>query len=145
MGARRKARETALQALYQVESTGQDVDTALSDFAESFELSDGAKEFSWELVRGVLDRRSEIDAHVEAVAANWTMDRLSRIDLSTIRIATYEMIASPEVPVEIIIDEAVEIARKFGTADSSKFVNGVLDPIAKRVRGPGLATGDEGK
>jgi N utilization substance protein B len=63
------------------------------------------------------------------------VDRLSRIDLSAIRIAVYELLATPELPVEIVIDEAVEIARKFGTADSAKFVNGVLDPIAKRIRG----------
>ena len=135
MGARRKARETALQALYQVETTGDPVERALSDFAESFELSEDAKGFSWGLVRGVLDHRDEIDAHVAAVTANWKFERLSRIDLCAIRIAVHELMESRELPVEIIIDEAVEIARKFGTAESSKFVNGVLDAIAKRIRG----------
>jgi len=135
MGSRRKAREIALQALYQVESTGEHVEQALSHFGESFELSEGAKDFSWTLVRGVLSRSDEIDAYIEAVTSNWKVDRLSRIDLSAIRIAVYELLATPELPVEIIIDEAVEIARKFGTADSAKFVNGVLDPIAKRIRG----------
>ncbi len=134
MGARRKARETALQALYQVETTGENVDRALGDFAESFELSDKAAGFAWALVRGVLDRRGDIDAEIEAVTANWKFERLSRIDLCAIRVAVYEMMESGELPVEIIIDEAVEIARKFGTAESSKFVNGVLDSIAKRVR-----------
>lgn len=131
-----------MQALYQVESTGENVDRALANFAESFELSDRAKEFSWRLVRGVLERREEIDAHVAAVTENWKFDRLSRIDLSAIRIAAYEMLATPEVPIEIVIDEAVEIARKFGTAESSKFVNGVLDPIAKRVRQPSQVDGE---
>ncbi len=145
MGARRKARETALQALYQVESTGENVDRVLADFAESFELSDRAKEFSWRLVRGVLERREEIDAHVAAVTENWKFDRLSRIDLSAIRIAAYEMLATPEVPIEIVIDEAVEIARKFGTAESSKFVNGILDPIAKRVSQLPQADGKPGE
>jgi len=134
MGARRKSRETALQALYQLETTGDSVDRALTDFAESFEFSEPGVEFSWGLVRGVLERREAIDAEIEAVTANWKFDRLSRIDLSAIRIAVYEMMATPELPVEIIIDEAVEIARKFGTAESSKFVNGVLDSIAKRIR-----------
>ena len=134
MGARRKSRETALQALYQVETTGESVDRALSDFAASFELSEPGVEFSWALVRGVLERLEAIDAEIAAVTANWKFERLSRIDLSAIRIAVYEMMASPELPVEIIIDEAVEIARTFGTAESSKFVNGVLDSIAKRIR-----------
>jgi N utilization substance protein B len=134
MGSRRKARETALQALYQVETTGENVDRAIADFAESFELSDQGAEFSWSLVRGVLERRAEIDEQIAAVTANWKVERLSRIDLCAIRVAVYEMLANPELPVEIIIDEAVEIARKFGTRESSKFVNGVLDPIAKRVR-----------
>ncbi len=123
-----------MQALYQLETTGESVDRALSDFAESFELSEPGLEFSWGLVRGVLDRREAIDAEIAAVTANWKFERLSRIDLSAIRIAVYEMLASPELPVEIIIDEAVEIARKFGTAESSKFVNGVLDSIAKHIR-----------
>lgn len=134
MGSRRKARETALQALYQVETTGENVDRAIADFAESFELSDQGADFSWSLVRGVLERRDEIDEQIAAVTANWKVERLSRIDLCAIRVAVYEMLAKPELPVEIIIDEAVEIARKFGTAESSKFVNGVLDPIAKRIR-----------
>lgn len=134
MGVRRKARETALQALYQLETTGESVDRALSDFAASFELSEPGQEFSWGLVRGVTERRAAIDDEIAAVTANWKFERLSRIDLCAIRIAVFEMMASPELPVEIIIDEAVEIARKFGTAESSKFVNGVLDAIARRIR-----------
>ncbi len=134
MGSRRKARETALQALYQVETTGENVDRALGDFSESFELSEQATGFAWSLVRGVLDRREEIDAQIEAVTANWKFERLSRIDLCAIRIAVYEILEYRDLPVEIIIDEAVEIARRFGTAESSKFVNGVLDPIARRIR-----------
>lgn len=139
MGVRRKARETALQALYQLETTGDPVERALSTFAESFELSEDAKGFSWGLVRGVLEHREAIDAHVAAVTANWKLERLSRIDLCAIRIAAYELMENSEVPMEVIIDEAVEIARKFGTAESSKFVNGVLDPIAKRIRGVAAA------
>lgn len=143
MGSRRKARETALQALYQLETTGENVDRALGDFAESFELSEQAQGFAWSLVRGVLERSKEIDAHIAAVSANWKFDRLSRIDLCAIRIAVFEMIDKPDLPVEIVIDEAVEIARRFGSAESSKFVNGVLDPIAKRVRASSPAAARE--
>ena len=77
---------------------------------------------------------TRIDGHIDSVTANWKVDRLSRIDLCAIRLAVFEMLATPDLPVEIVIDEAVEVARKFGSGDSSKFVNGVLDPIARRIR-----------
>ena len=133
MSMRRKGRELALQALYQIEITQETSDKGLDSFGESFEHSPRVKEFAWTLVRGVLERREEIDHVIAAVSERWRTDRLSRVDLNVIRIAIYEMTTPPELPLEIAIDEAVEIARRFGAGDSPTFVNGILDQVASRL------------
>jgi N utilization substance protein B len=133
MASRTKGRELALQALYQLDITEENVDGALRSFGESFDVSSGARDFAWTLVHGVLERRSEIDALIADVVENWRFERLSQIDLNAIRIAVLEMTNEPPLPPEIAIDEAIELSRKFGTAESSRFVNGVLDQIAKRI------------
>jgi len=133
MSARRKSRELALQVLYQLEMSGDASEQALHSFAESFEHSPKARAFGEDLVRGVLARRAEIDACIAAASEHWRVERLSRIDANVIRIAVYEMITPPGLPLEVAINEAVEVARRFGTAESPSFVNGVLDQIAKRL------------
>jgi N utilization substance protein B len=133
MGARSKAREVALQILYQVDVTEDGVESALQKFSESFDCGPAAREYAWELVRGVIEKSAEIDARIAEVTEHWRFERLSRVDLSALRIAVYEMTAHPPLPPEIAIDEAIELSRKFGTADSSRFVNGILDQIAKRL------------
>jgi N utilization substance protein B len=133
MGVRRKGRELALQVLYQLEITEEQSARALQDFWESFESGPPAREFARSLVDGVIERRAEIDALIAAASENWRVERLSRIDLNVLRIAVYEMTTSPPLPIEIAVDEAVEIARKFGTRESAAFVNGVLDQVALRL------------
>ena len=133
MSTRRKGRELALQVLYQLEMSGDASETALRNFAESFEHSPRARAFGEGLVRGVLARREEIDTVIAAASEHWRMERLSRIDANVIRVALYEMTADPPLPIEIAINEAIEVARKFGTAESAAFVNGVLDEVAKRL------------
>jgi len=133
MSARRKGRELALQVLYQLDMSGGSTEQALRSFAESFEQNPNAREFGEQLVRGVLDRRAEIDASIAAASEHWRLERLSRIDANVIRIAVYEMTASPGLPLEIAINEAIEVARKFGTTESAAFVNGVLDEVGKRL------------
>lgn len=131
MSARRKGREVALQVLYQLDMSGESSEQGLHAFADSFDVSPKAREFAWRLVRGVREARSEIDARVAEVAENWKLDRLAQIDATVIRIAAYEMMTG--LPREIAIDEAVEVARRYGTAESAAFVNGVLDAIANRL------------
>jgi len=133
MGARTKAREVALQVLYQLDITDDVAEIALQKFQGSFDCGPSARDYAWSLVRGVLEKSADIDARITAVAENWRFERLSRVDLSAIRIAVYEMMADPPLPPEIAIDEAIELSRKFGTAESSRFVNGILDQIAKRL------------
>jgi transcription antitermination protein NusB len=131
MSARRKGRELALQVLYQLDMSGESPEQALRTFAASFEHTPGAREFGEELVRGVLGQRERIDASIAAASEHWRLERLSRIDANVIRIAVYEMTTPPGLPLEIAINEAIEVARKFGTTDSAAFVNGVLDAVGK--------------
>ncbi len=144
MGARRKGRELALQALYQLEITDDHSERALRAFCEAFETPPLAQEFAMDLVRGVTRRRTEIDRFIADACEHWRVERLSRIDLNVIRIAVHEMTEEPTLPVEIAIDEAIEIARRYGTIESATFVNGVLDQVAaqlglKRSREPKTA------
>ena len=139
---RRKGRETALQTLYQLDITNDGAEASLAAFAESFESAPGAEEFTLMLVHGVVRRRAEIDEIVSAAIENWRFERLSRVDLNVLRIAVYELTTPPVLPPEIAINEAVEIARRFGTAESAAFVNGVLDQVATRL---GLKTRAEPK
>jgi len=126
MSARRKGRELAL--------SGESSEQALRSFADSFEHTPGAREFGEALVRGVLDQREQIDASIAEASEHWRLERLSRIDANVIRIAVYEMTTPPGLPPQIAINEAIEVARKFGTTDSAAFVNGVLDAVGKRLQ-----------
>jgi transcription antitermination protein NusB len=130
--ARRRGRELALQALYQQDITSDSSEPALSAFWESFESTAAARGFARQLVRGVLERRGEIDALVAGACEHWRLERLSRVDLNVIRIAVLEMIADG-LPIEIAINEAIEVAQRFGTKESAAFVNGVLDEVAVRI------------
>lgn len=132
MSMRRKGRELALQVLYQVDMSGEHAEVVLRNFAESFEHSPKARQFGEGLVLGVLAGREQIDATIAAASEHWRLERLSRVDANVIRIAVYEMTTPPGLPIEIAINEAIEIARKFGTAESAAFVNGVLDQVAAR-------------
>jgi N utilization substance protein B len=141
MGIRRKGRELALQALYQVEITGDASEQAFFALWKAFEANPPTQAFALSLVRGVLERRAVIDEIIAEAAEHWRIERLSRIDINVIRIAIHEMTATPPLPVEIAINEAIEIARRFGTIESATFVNGVLDQVAQ---GLNLKRGREG-
>ena len=133
MSVRRKGRELALQVLYQGDMSGESPEQVLRSFAQSFDHSPKAREFGESLVRGVLSQRETIDSSIAAASEHWRMERLSRVDANVIRIAVYEMTTPPGLPIEIAINEAIEVARKFGTAESAGFVNGVLDQVAARL------------
>jgi N utilization substance protein B len=132
MGTRRAARELALQALYQLDVTGED-DSArgLALFWTHFDAEPEVQTFARELVDGVREHRERIDALISASAEHWRLPRLSRVDLNLLRLATFELLGRADIPAPVTIDEAVEIARRFGSDDSAAFVNGVLDHIAE--------------
>jgi N utilization substance protein B len=132
MGARRKGRELALQALYQIELSGEASAPTLRAFFDTCDGGPRAKEFAAALVDGVREQQAEIDKLIAEVAENWRFERLSRVDLNVLRIATREL-STRGAPTSVVIDEAIEIARRFGTEESAVFVNGILDQIAARL------------
>jgi N utilization substance protein B len=128
---RRKGRELALQALYQIEITGDASARAVDQFLSHFEGAATAKDFARHLVSGVVSQRMEIDRRIAQSTENWKMTRLAKVDLVLLRMATYELIFCPDIPSSVCLDEAIEIAKRFGTGDSPAFVNGVLDQVAR--------------
>jgi N utilization substance protein B len=143
MGARRKGRELAVQALYQIDLRGDASLEALATFWEQSDASSRAKQFAEALVAGVRQQQQQIDGLITETVEHWRFERLSPVDLNVLRVATYELLQSPAAPTSVVLDEAIEIARRFGTAESSVFVNGVLDRIAARlgVKEPPAAQG----
>jgi N utilization substance protein B len=140
-GIRRRGREAALQQLYQIDVTGDESTEARDMFwlgrgdeTETAEL----REFVDLLVGKVLTQRTKIDALIDAASKNWDVERFSKVDLALLRLSTAEILSSPEVPGEVVVNEAVEIARRFSDTKSASFINGVLDRIAReegRLRG----------
>jgi transcription antitermination protein NusB len=130
MGMRRKGRELALQALYQLDLRADDGAATLRSFWEQCDAPADARAFAEDLVGGVVDTRPRIDELIAASSDNWRVERLSHVDRNILRVATYELMCRRDVPANVAIDEAIEIAKRFGSADSSNFINGVLDKIA---------------
>ena len=133
MGMRRKGRELALQALYQVDLCGDESGSAVRTFWEHCEAPTDARIFGEDLVGGVLEERARIDELIAASSDNWRLGRLSHVDRNILRVATYELLCRCDVPASVAIDEAIEIAKRFGSDESPTFVNGVLDQIAVTV------------
>ncbi len=140
MASRRRSREAALQVLYAVDLTARDEPPAPSaqemfeSAASHFELPEGARAFAKELVLGVVARRDELDACISRHAANWRVERMAAVDRNVLRLASYEICAT-DTPAAVVIDEAVELARRFGADRSPAFVNGILDALAREEVG----------
>jgi len=135
-GTRRAGRAYALQLLYARDGDpSTDVTGAAVSWADAFELGVDApaQSFARELVAAASERSAEIDTLIASSSKNWRIDRMSRVDRNILRLGTCELIAFRDVPVKVVINEAVELAKRFGTAESSAFVNGVLDRIASAV------------
>jgi N utilization substance protein B len=125
---RSEARERALLLLYEADAKGGEPRTVVAA------LPVPPDALATQLVEGVEDRRPEIDELLSEHARGWTLERMPVIDRTVLRIATYELLARPDVPTAVVIDEAVELAKRFSTDDSGRFVNGMLSAIAKKVR-----------
>jgi len=134
MGARRSGREAALQMLFQLEGSGVSADQAVALYWRTFEDADPeGKPYADTIVRGVADNLDAIDKKVAAASQNWRLERMSRVDRNLLRLGTWELMFRTDVPRAVILDEAVELAKSFGTDESSSFVNGVLDRIAENL------------
>ena len=132
-GSRRKARAFALQILYAADAAGGvDVDAATRAWGDAFELDvdDAGREFARDLARQTIEHLPAVDEIIAGASKNWRLDRMARVDRNILRLAACELKYVVDVPVKVVINEAVELAKRFGTAESPAFVNGILDRIA---------------
>jgi N utilization substance protein B len=139
MGKRREGREIAVQFLYQVDLQPADIPVQLANFWVA-RSPDGpmtpasTRAFAEELIGGILQNRAEIDAKISSLAQNYQLNRIAAVDRNVLRLGVYEILLRREVPPVVVINECLEIAKKFGTEDSSRFVNGILDRVYAEVR-----------
>lgn len=161
MGKRREARERAVQFLFQHDlNPPEDLDRALNEFWETQRAAALAGEkgpatwgqqvelpppsagevemrlFAEPLIRGVVEHRDELDRHIEKHVKNWNLNRIAAVDRNILRLAIYEMLYREDIPPVVSINEAVDVAKKFSTQDSGKFVNGILDKVKGELMRP---------
>ncbi len=130
MTRRSRGREVALQVLYQVEQNAGIAPEEVRQFIHRRLLGDRKlSEFTEGLVAGVKEHKERIDALISEFAENWRLDRMAAIDRNILRLGAYEMMFCPEVPARVAINEALELAKRYSTAQSSRFVNGILDRV----------------
>ena len=135
MRVRTRARELALQFLYQIDVQGPEQREAFDEFLDA-ELAgkpgaSDAKKFARELLDGVLAHRDEIDDLLRKAATNWELQRMARVDRNALRIGCYELLHAEDIPMKVAINEAIELSKRFSTESSGAFVNGILDRIRK--------------
>lgn len=130
MTRRSKMRDTVFKTIFQNEFRNESVETLLKEIMEH-EKEVSIKDDVVRYVRGIYDNLTQIDEKISACLENWHLERLSSVDRCVLRLGTYELLYEKDVPIEVTLDEAVELAKKYGTENSGRFVNGVLDKIAK--------------
>jgi len=129
---RRKAREHALQILFQLDIRKEKPSAAvLRHFWAEYQPDDEVKAFAEEIVKGTHKHLTEINKLIHESAKNWSLDRMAVVDRNVLRMAVYEILYRMDIPTSVTINEAIEVARKFGTDDSGSFVNGILDSVAR--------------
>lgn len=125
-----------MQILYQIDITKDDLAPSIQDFwtGRENQTESEVKDFTQKLVTGLMAHKQEIDAIIREAAQNWQLERMAVVDRNILRLATYELLYCPDIPPKVSINEAIDIAKKFGDQDSGKFVNGILDKINKTKR-----------
>jgi len=131
MRKRTKARECALQILYQIDITKDSPDNLLSAFWENKKTESEVRDFATALVKGTVENMQKIDDIITKYASNWKLKRMAVVDRNVLRLSAYELLYREDIPPKVAINEAVDLAKKYGDIDSGKFVNGVLDRINK--------------
>ncbi len=135
MGLRRKAREAALQFLFQEDFTeidfiiSEELPEKLEKFCSLYQVNRKARDYTLVLLQGTIEHRDEIDDLIRQCAKNWRLERIAVADRNLLRIGVCEMLYCDDVPVQVAINEAVEIAKRYGSDESPSFVNGILDAI----------------
>ena len=133
MKTRRRARRVTLEALYEVDLAEHPADEVLARRLESTQMESSGSEFAKHLVTGVLEKIEAMDKLIARYAPEWPLDQMAVIDRNILRIAIYEFIASDETPVKVAINEAVELAKSYGSDSAPRFINGVLGSLADQI------------
>lgn len=136
MGHRRRARELALQLLFEVELTRDTPAEVVTRFWAERVVPRNVRTFADVLTEGALEHLADIDTLLAGAADHWRLDRMAAVDRNVLRIAIYELCHQTDIPPAVVIDEAIEVARKYGSEDSAPFVNGILDAVRRRVATP---------
>ena len=136
MTTRRFGREWAVQFLFQHDFNAGNTDQSLDDFWALQNVDPKSRPFAAELIQGVLDHLGELDKRIQAYADHWEVKRMNAVDRNTIRLALFEMLFRPDIPPVVSINEAVDIAKRFSSNESGKFVNGILDRARKDLDRP---------
>jgi len=131
---RRKAREYALQLLFQIDFTKRELERKdIEEFWSGKKESGDIKEFTEKLVKGTIESLDEIDSIIEKATENWFLKRMAAVDRNILRFAAYEILHRKDIPYAVTINEALEIAKKYSSAEAASFLNGVLDKLAKEA------------
>lgn len=133
MQGRRKAREVALQVLYSLNFVTLDVEKAQELFWGNFVAPKSAKEFASTLVEGTWHHREELDSLIAGCSDNWSLGRMSKVDISILRMAAYEFLYCDDIPPKVSINEAVDLGKTFGSENSGSFINGILDALNLKI------------
>lgn len=128
--SRRKARETALKTLFQMDQVGTALIPAIEYVLREFPLEENSKGYAFRLVQGTWEKRETIDRLIQQHASGWRVSRMAAVDRNILRLAVFEMLFVEDVPTEVAINEAVELAKRYGGADSPRFINGILGSLA---------------
>lgn len=134
MGSRSRAREQAFQILFFVDLTGTEIEPAISLFQANFDNEKDEFEFVRQLVTGTASKREEIDQTIETCSKNWRLSRMPRVDRNILRLGAFELLHSPDVPPSVAMDEAIELAKKYGEEHSPPFINGILDRLSREAK-----------
>jgi transcription antitermination protein NusB len=135
VGSRRLGREMALQMLYAVDVNPSEEFPAIPQATEESKVSFESLDFAEELLRGVREHRARIDEIISEKSKNWSLERISKVDLGILRMAIFELLFRDDIPKNVTINEAIEVAKKFGSKDSPAFINGILDEVATGLSG----------
>lgn len=133
MGQRRVARESALQILYQLEFDLPEAEAAVASFWKKKRGTAEAKEYSRWLVEGISAHREEVDAAIQSVSEHWRIPRMALVDRNILRLAAFELLHGRAIAPAIVINEAIEIAKKYSGPEAAVFVNGILDALRKKI------------
>lgn len=133
MGARHSGREAALKMLFQMEASGDDAERTIALFWRNFDEEPEGREYADDALRGIGAALADVDAQITKASTHWRIERMARVDRNVLRLGAWELMRRADVPRAVVLDEAVELAKSYGTEESGAFVNGVLNRVAESL------------